>query len=105
MNASLLALLLGLVGPSMDIEDVMESCVVVRANPLYQGLGWSHFVELANVCDVDFVCRVSTTVDPTPVHEVELSPGEMQLIRTRQGSPSPLFEPIVTCFRPAWGLR
>ncbi len=103
MIAVLVASLLGVTGPSTDIEDAMESCIVVRGNPLYQGLGWSHFVELVNVCDVDFLCRVSTTIDPTPVHEVELAPGQTQLVRTRQGAPSPIFEPIVSCSRPTWG--
>lgn len=73
------------------------TCYRYRAAPLYQGLGWSHVVEVTNDCDRPLRCAVSTDVDPDPRHVAVLRPGQTLGFRTRVGSPSREYRPIVEC--------
>lgn len=72
-------------------------CFAAQASPLYQGFGWTHFVEVFNACAVEITCEVATTVDPSPAYLVTVPPGEAMSVRTRYGSNTPVFDPIVTC--------
>lgn len=74
-----------------------DDCVVAVATPIYQGVGWSHFVDVADECDLAVTCEVGTTVDPEPTYTVHLAPGETIRVRTRYGSPTWVFDPLVTC--------
>lgn len=74
-----------------------DDCVVAVATPIYQGVGWTHFVDVADECDLAVICEVGTTVDPEPTYTVHLAPGETIRVRTRYGSPTWVFDPLVTC--------
>jgi hypothetical protein len=72
-------------------------CFSARASPVYQGVGWTHFVDVVNDCADSIACDVATTVDPQPVHAIRVAPGEIARVRTRYGSVTWAFEPIVEC--------
>lgn len=72
-------------------------CVRARAVPIYEGLGWSHYVEVSNLCDVRVDCLVGSDVDPEPRYRVVLDTGDSELVRTRYGSPTSIYTPIVSC--------
>lgn len=72
-------------------------CFRAWATPIYQGVGWSHFVDVANDCEVEIACEVATTVDPAPTYPVRIPAGEIVRVRTRYGSFTSQYEPIVEC--------
>lgn len=72
-------------------------CMDVRAEPVFNGVGWNHVVTLRNGCDRAYTCRVSTNVDPAPEYPVTLEPGENRSIATRNGSPASGFTPNAIC--------
>lgn len=79
--------------PPLDPED----CVEARAAPYYQGFGWTHYVEVLNLCDAPLQCLVATSVDPEPTYELVVPAYETETIRTRYGSNTWVYSPIVTC--------
>lgn len=72
-------------------------CMEVRAEPVYNGIGWNHVVVLRNGCDRRYDCQVSTNVDPSPSYPVSLAPGEERSVATRNGSPASGFSPKAIC--------
>ena len=91
------ALALGSVRVALSAEPVEATCVEARATPLYQGVGWTHFVDVDNACDRPVACSVATTVDPEPTYRIELRPTESTRVRTRYGSNTPVFGALVRC--------
>lgn len=78
-------------------EPQSSDCHVARPTPIYEGLGWSHYVEITNLCDIPVQCIVATNVDPLPEYDVVVGPRESERIRTRYGSASPIYSPVVSC--------
>ena len=87
--------ILGLADPADPQREAQ--CVAAAARPTYEGFGWAHHVDVVNECTFDVQCEVSTTVDPSPTYDVVLRPDEMVRVRTRAGSPTFLYQPIVRC--------
>jgi hypothetical protein len=77
--------------------DASSDCHEVRATAVYEGVGWSHYVQIANLCDVPIACTVATDIDPEPRYDVFIDANDLGVIRTRYGSPSPLYTPLVSC--------
>ena len=50
-----------------------------------------------NLCTFDLVCEVATSVDPAPTHVLDIAAGTSARVRTRYGSNTPLYRPIVAC--------
>jgi hypothetical protein len=78
-------------------EPAPSPCFRAWATPIYQGVGWTHFVDVANDCPVEIACEVATTVDPSPTYATRVAPGEVVRVRTRYGSVTPEFDAIVRC--------
>lgn len=72
-------------------------CLEVRAEPVFNGIGWNHVVVLRNGCERAYACRVSTNVDPAPEYPVSIRPGEERSVATRNGSPASGFSPKAVC--------
>lgn len=87
--------ILGLAGPADDQSEA--ECVAAAARPTYEGLGWVHYVDIVNACTFEVQCEVSTSVDPSPTYTVVLRPDEAVRVRTRAGSPTFVYQPIVRC--------
>lgn len=84
--------------PAQDAtEPAPAPCFHAWATPIYQGVGWTHFVDVANDCPVEIACEVSTTVDPSPTYPIRVAPGEIVRVRTRYGTFTPEFDAIVQC--------
>jgi hypothetical protein len=65
--------------------------------PQYIGVGWTHFVDVANGCGVPIDCDVATSVDPSPTIPVVVPVDDVVRVRTRYGSVTWEFLPIVSC--------
>src|SRR5689334_6794831 len=65
-----------------------DDCTVVSANAPYQGMGYTHVVEVKNNCAKPVTCEVWTDVDPQPHYTLQVSPGESASVATRKGSPA-----------------
>jgi hypothetical protein len=72
-------------------------CFRASAVPQYIGVGWTHFVDVANDCEVPIECEVSTTVDPSPTIPVVVQVADTVRVRTRYGSNTWVFRPVVRC--------
>jgi hypothetical protein len=79
-------------------EPAPPPCFSAWATPIYQGVGWTHFVDVANDCPVEIACEVATTVDPSPMYPTRVLPAEVVRVRTRYGSVTPEFDAIVRCW-------
>ena len=79
-------------------SDTVEapSCLRVDKRAPYRGLGYHHIVSLANRCDVDLTCRVSTNATPE-AQEVDVDAGAHREVVTRIGSPARAFTATVRC--------
>jgi hypothetical protein len=86
-------------GRMLDAEPPQDEtdCVRVQATPIYQGYGWTHFVDVRNDCRKAITCDVATDIDPEPKYRVQLQPTEATRVRTRVGSNTREFRPIVEC--------
>lgn len=72
-------------------------CLEVRAEPVFNGIGWNHVVVLRNRCERRYDCQVSTNVDPVPEYPISIAPGEERSVATRNGSPASAFSPKAVC--------
>lgn len=72
-------------------------CIEVRAEPVFNGIGWNHVVIVRNGCDRAYACNVSTDVDPAPEYPVSVAPGQERAVATRNGSPASGFTPRAVC--------
>ena len=77
--------------------DEGSGCGHVRATSINEGVGWSHYVEITNVCDVPIECLVATDVDPWPEYFVVVPSRDTERVRTRFGSAFAVYTPIVSC--------
>ena len=77
---------------------IAAKCVHWKAEALFQGLGFNHFVHLDNQCKHEMQCEVKTDVNPDPV-TVELAPNTKKTIKTFNGSPASKFVAKVSCKR------
>lgn len=73
-----------------------EDCVEAHGQARYSGYGYAHSVHVANQCDHEVVCHVSTDVNPQ-VHDVRLAPGASTDVATFLDSPASEFVPRVDC--------
>jgi hypothetical protein len=74
-----------------------DDCYEVRALAMYEGVGWTHYVEIVNTCDVGLACSVATDIDPEPRYDVVVEAQQTGIVRIRWGSPAPYVSPIVSC--------
>jgi len=76
--------------------DAVGTCIRVRAEARYRGLGYNHIVHVADVCAADADCDVSTDVNPQPTHVLIAGKSEIE-VTTFLGSPARVFIPKVEC--------
>lgn len=74
----------------------VPACIQVRSEARSTGLGYNHVVTLANRCEKDASCTVSTDVNPVPTN-VEVAKGTSQDVMTWMGSPASTFNARVAC--------
>jgi hypothetical protein len=74
-------------------------CVAVNREIRTLGYGYNHIVVVTNRCDQAVICQVSTDVDPTPEHTVNVARGAVERVTVRVGSPASPFEPRARCER------
>jgi hypothetical protein len=93
-----LPLLLGLAASALadPPPSAAVTCVDVKTDAPYAGLGYDHLVLLTSNCKKPVTCSVKTNVNPK-VQRVTLAPGEKQTVVTWRGSPAYAFTPDVTC--------
>ncbi|MEZ4288390.1 MAG: hypothetical protein R3A47_09655 [Polyangiales bacterium] len=72
-------------------------CLTVTTSAPYGALAYRHVVTLKNDCDEDLACKVSTNVDPEPVHRVVVKKKTVKDVVTRSNSPAREFQPNVQC--------
>jgi hypothetical protein len=82
---------------STPSPETIEACHEARGTAIYEGLGWTHYVEIFNACDVALLCSVATDIDPEPRYDVIVDPNQTGVVRIRWGSPAPYFSPSVSC--------
>ena len=80
--------------PEAEPEEL--TCFGAWARPIYQGLGWTHFVDVFNACGFALTCQVATTVDVAPI-AVSIPDGLLVRVRVRYGSNTPEYAPLVSC--------
>jgi hypothetical protein len=85
------------IGPTPVAPPQEVACFTARAVPIYEGLGWTHFVDVANGCATAIMCEVATDVDPFPSHSVMIPTRETRRVRTRVLSSTNRFLPLVRC--------
>jgi len=86
-----------LIAPSVRAAgDTIATCIKVRGEARYLGLGYNHIVHVANICAQDAECEVSTDVNPQPA-QVTVSGHDEVEVNTFLGSPSRVFTPKVDC--------
>jgi hypothetical protein len=76
--------------------DTSATCIKVKAEARYLGLGYNHIVHVADVCASSAECDVSTDVNPQPQH-VSVPAGGAIEVNTFMGSPARVFVPKVVC--------
>jgi hypothetical protein len=76
--------------------DSAATCIKVRPEARYRGLGYNHIVHVADVCASAAECDVSTDVSPEPTHVSVPAGGEVE-VNTFMGSPARVFVPKVEC--------
>jgi hypothetical protein len=74
-----------------------DDCTVATASAPYQGMGYTHMVELKNNCAKPVTCEVWTNVDPQPRYTLQVKPGESASVATRKGSPAREFKAQKSC--------
>jgi hypothetical protein len=74
-----------------------DACYGVRAVAIYEGFGWTHYVDVDNGCERRIACDVATSVDPLPTHGIVVAAGETRRVRVRVGSNTWEFEGRVFC--------
>jgi hypothetical protein len=77
-------------------HDSPGTCIKVRPEARYLGLGYNHIVHVADVCASAAECDVSTDVNPTPQH-LSVPAGSEVEVNTFLGSPARVFVPKVVC--------
>ena len=84
--------------PRADTAQVkIVRCVRSWGEARYGAYGYDHVVHVANDCDDDVICDVSTDVDPRPIR-VQVATKKRRAVVTRKGSPSRKFTPRVSCW-------
>jgi hypothetical protein len=78
-----------------DRPDCVTASGVVRPD----GIGYRHFVHVANACDFAVDCRISTDVNPQ-VQNVHVEPGGQTDVMTFLSSPARTFVARVECPNP-----
>jgi hypothetical protein len=73
-------------------------CVAVTWQARWGASAYNHWVTVANRCDDDVRCQVSTDVNPE-VLRVDVEAGEAEDRLTFRGSPAREFTPTVACHR------
>jgi hypothetical protein len=72
------------------------SCIKSWPEVRYGALAYNHIVHVANGCDPDAVCTVSTDVNPQ-AQEVVVAGHSEVAVMTFMGSPARAFKPNVKC--------
>lgn len=75
-----------------------KPCISVWTEARYGNVGYHHLVHLANGCDVDYACDVSTNVNPDK-QRVRVPARHQIEVTTFLDSPSRVFVPKVDCKR------
>ena len=95
--ASTCALVAGTaLGQGMRATGDREDCVEAHGQARYSGYGYAHSVHVANRCDHEVVCHVSTDVSPQ-IQDVRLAPGASTDVATFLASPASTIVPRVDC--------
>jgi hypothetical protein len=76
--------------------DSVAKCIQVVPEARYRGYGYNHIVHVANVCQSNAECDVSTDVNPQAQH-ISLAGGATTEVNTFLGSPARVFTPKVDC--------
>jgi hypothetical protein len=71
-------------------------CVKSWSEARFNGVGYNHLVYLANSCDAEAECVVSTDVNPE-AQRVAVPGHEEVVVNTFLGSPARAFTPKVAC--------
>lgn len=79
-----------------SVEGDRPACVRVTATPRAQAYGFDHVVSIANGCEAQVTCRVSSDVNPT-VQTMTIAPGASRDTLLWRGSPASAFRALVTC--------
>ena len=74
-----------------------DDCTAVTPLAPYQGMGYTHLVEIKNNCAKPVTCEVWTDVDPQPRYTLKANPGETASVATRKGSPAREFKAQKSC--------
>jgi hypothetical protein len=82
--------------PSKAAPPAAATCVDVRGEARYAGLGYDHLVHLTSRCTQRVACNVKSNVNPE-AQGVELAPSESTTVVTWRGSPAREFVPIASC--------
>ncbi len=81
-----------------DKDNDTVSCVNVKAEARYSGVGYNHLVHLDNQCTFAAQCEVSTNVNKDP-QTVNVPSKEKRTVLTWRGSPAREFTPYVVCIK------
>ena len=103
MQLILLSLLLlacwpGLQAKSGAVSGTAAGCVHWKAEARPEGMGFRHYVQLDNRCDVAMCCEVTTSVNNNPI-TVDIPAHSSRTITTSTDSPSSEFETHVRCWQ------
>ncbi|MDQ3034027.1 MAG: hypothetical protein M3Y87_16550 [Myxococcota bacterium] len=81
---------------SHEAAGARPACVQARGEARMQAYGWDHIVSITNGCAAAITCRVTTSVNPTPV-TVRLAPAQSTDTLMWRGSPASAFLANVDC--------
>ena len=73
-----------------------DTCIKAWPETRYGAMAYNHIVHLANSCDPDADCQVSTDVNPDVQKVTVAGHGSLEIM-TYMGSPSRTFRPNVQC--------